>query len=287
MKKSRIKYSKTNKRFNQLVNNIDSIRQLNIGYNNLKEKQLKQMILLQAEIENKYDIENIFIEIEELYKFFSSTSINLQSDIAQQVYYSLKNRKCVDECFENKKTPFRLYAFRLFAPINLIPTSLAVCISCTQTFNEGNILNYITLSDSNSSQDLMLHKKGIEYLENGLVMINNDITRDEYSKKLLEYYRVILNLIFYMNAFPENVLKGVPERAIIDVDNIISDKKITISKNIKLFKNHEISPHLRRGHWRTFTSDYYKNKKGETIWIDPIYIKGEALTVIEGNTENV
>ena len=56
-------------------------------------------------------------------------------------------------------------------------------------------------------------------------------------------------------------------------------------KNLELFKNYELSPHLRRGHWRTFTSDYYTNKKGETIWIDPTFIKGEAYTVIEGNNK--
>jgi hypothetical protein len=285
MKKKRIKYSKLNSRFNGLVNNIDSIKQMKVGYQNLKEKRLKSMILKQADTENKNGVENIFIETVELYKFFSSTKINLQSDIAQQIYYSLKNRKYIDEYFnyKNENIPYRLYVFRLFAPINLIPTSLAVSIGCTKTFNEGLDLNYLTFTDFNSSQDLVLHKKSIEYLENGYVMINNNMIKDDYNKKIYEYYRVILNLIFYMNAFPENVINGVPDKAIIDEKISISDQRITISKNNEIFKNHENSPHLRSGHWRTFTSDYFTNKQGETIWIDPVFIKGEAITVIEGN----
>ena len=285
MKKKRIKYSKLNSRFNGLVNNIDSLKQMKIGYQNLKERRLKSMILKQAYTENINGVENIFIETAELYKFFSSTKINLQSDIAQQIYYSLKNRKYIEEYYnyKNENIPYRLYVFRLFAPINLIPTSLAICISCTKTFDEGLDLNYLIFSDSNSSQDLVLHKKGIEYLENGYIMINDNMVKDEYNKKIYEYFRVILNLIFYMNAFPENVIKGVPDKAIIDENFSISDQRITISKNNEIFKSHENSPHLRSGHWRTFTSDYFTNKQGETIWIDPVFIKGEAITVIEGN----
>ena len=253
MKKSRIKYSKANIMFSQLVSNI--YKQKKITYNNLQEKRLKHMIFLQAVTESENSIENVFIETEELYKFFSSTKINNQSDIAQQIYYSLKNRKYIEKNYEykNQNILFRLYVFRIFAPINLMPTSLAVCVSCTETFDEGLDLNYLIFTDSNSSQDLVLHKKGIENLESGNIMINNDIVKNEYNKKIYEYFRVIMNLIFYMNAFPENVLKGVPSRAVID-EKSISDKKITISKNMELFKNLETSPHLRRGHWRTFTS---------------------------------
>jgi len=287
MKTSRTKYSKSNVKFSRFVNNVENIKKQKIEYRNLKEKRIKHMVLLQAETESENDIENIFIETKELYKFFSSTKINTQSDIAQQIYYSLKNRKYIEIRSSDfkQKIPFRLYVFRLFAPINLMPTSLAVCVSCTETFDEGYGLNYITFSDLNSSQDLLLHKEGIENLEKGFIMTNENIINNDYNKKIFEYYRVIMNLIFYMNAFPENVLKGVPNRAIID-DNVFSEKKITISKNNELFNSHETSPHLRRGHWRTFTSDYYSNKKGETIWIDPMYIKGEALTVIEGNNYN-
>jgi hypothetical protein len=284
MKKSRTKYSKVNIRFSQLVDNIERMKQLEIGYNNKKEKILKQMLLLQAKTEKNNSVDNIFIETEELYNFFSLTQINIRSDIAQQVYHSLKNRKYVNMHTNHldKTIPFRLYAFRLYAPINLIPTSLAICISCTETFEKGFSLNTILFSDKNSTQDLMLHKKGIESLENGVIMMNNNIIRDEQSKKIYEYNRVILNLIFYMNAFPENVINGVPSRAIIDENIAVADKKFTISKNIELFQNYELSPHLRRGHWRTFTSDYYTNKKGETIWIDPTFIKGDAYTVIGG-----
>jgi hypothetical protein len=284
MKTSRIKYSKANIKFSHFVKNIVNVKHQEINYHNLKEKRIKHMVLLQAETEYENSIENIFIETEELYKFFSSTKINIQADIAQQIFYSLKNRKYIEIYSSNhhQKIPFRLYVFRLYAPINLIPTSLAVCISCTETFDEGYGLNYITFTDSNSSQDLILHKEGIKNLENGYVMTNNNIIKNDYNKKIFEYYRVIMNLIYYMNAYPENVINGVPRRAIIDTNTTILDKKLTISKNIELFKIHETSPHLRRGHWRTFTSDFYTNKKGETIWIDPMYIKGEALTVIEG-----
>lgn len=287
MKTSRTKYSKVNLKFSHFVNNIEIIKYKKIGYNNIKEKQLKYRILAQANVEKEYGAENIFIETEELYNFFSSTQIQCQSDIAQQVYYSLKNRKFNDFYSDNPRPniPYRFYVFRLFAPINKIPTSLAVCVSCTKTFGEGFDLNFINFNDATGFQELILHKEAFQDLENGYIKINNYISRNEYSKKIYEYYRVIINMLFYMNAYPENVINGPPQKAVMDDNTIASDNKITISKNTELFKSYETSPHLRRGHWRTFTSDFFTNKKGETIWIDPMYIKGEALTVIEDQNE--
>jgi hypothetical protein len=285
MKTSRVKYSKFNSRFSRIIQNVDNINPKNAT--NIKELRSIQKVILQAKTEKENGAENIFIETEELYNFLSSIQINKEIDIAQQVYFALKNRKFTEFSykFENKniKMPFRLYVFRLFAPINKVPTSLAISIRCTKTFNDGLDLNYITFFDANSSQDILLHKETINSLENGIVIINNTEINDNYTFKIYEYFRVIINLIFYMNAYPENVIDGVPQKAIID-ENIFSSKsRITISKNLELLKKQEINPHLRRGHFRTFTSDYYVHKQGETIWIAPMFIKGEAKTVIEGD----
>jgi len=279
MKTSRIKYSKFNARYSQFVQNVDNIK--DIKANDFKELRTKQKRILQAKTDNQYGCENIFIETEDLYNFFSNIQINKEADIAQQMYFALKNRKYIEPPFEDSKMPFRLYVFRLYAPINKVSTSLAVSICCTKTFNEGLDLNYISFFDANSFQDILLHKETVNILETGIIRVNNEIIKDKYTFKIYEYFKVIINLIFYMNAYPENVLDGVPQKAIIDNNISIGQNRITISKNIELFYKHEIAPHLRRGHFRTFTSDYYVHKQGETIWIEPMFIKGEAKTVIE------
>jgi hypothetical protein len=301
MKTSRIKYSKFNSQYSQLVqmaDNIGIINPKNINATNFKDMRAKQKVILQINTEKENGGENIFIETEELYEFLSGIQINKEADIAQQVYFALKNRKFVEypselengvlvfeECSrnENMKIPFRFYVFRLFAPINKISTSLAVSICCTKTFNDGMDLNYIAFSDANSFQDILLHKEAINSLENGIVGIGNEIIKDNYALKMYEYFRVIINLIFYMNAYPENVIDGVPQKAIIDEKVFTNKNRITVLKNIELLKKQETSPHLRRGHFRTFTSDFYVNKKGETIWIEPMFIKGEAKTVTESS----
>jgi hypothetical protein len=286
MKTSRTKYSKPNRVFSGWVDKFETVKDKSFSYTSFIERRSKQKFGLHVKMEAEAGPENIFIDTEDLYHFFASTEISKDVDIAQQVFYALKNRK-FKELHSNpqkQETPYRVYVFRLFAPINMIPTSLAVCISCTPTFDEGLDLNYIAFTDADSSQDILLHQESITCLENGLTMIGNTIAQDSYSRKMNEYYRVILNLIFYMNAFPENVVNGVPQRAIIDEHTIASDKKITISKNTELFRSYEVSPHLRRGHFRTFTSDFFTHKRGETIWINPMFVKGEALTVIEGDS---
>jgi len=290
MKTSRTKYSKPNKLFSGFVDTFDTIKDKSFSYTGLKDKRSKQKFIFHVRMETETDPENIFIDTKDLYHFFASTAISKETDIAQQVFYALKDRKFTELHLnpQNPETLFRVYNFRLFAPINMIPTSLAVCISCTPTFDEGLDLNYITFTDASSSHDILLREESIKCLEKGFTMQGNMIARDSYTGKINEYYRVILNLIFYMNAFPENVVTGVPQRAIIDEHTAAPDKKITISKTqnylTELFRSYEVSTHSRRGHFRTFTSDFFTHKRGETIWIYPTFIKGEALTVIEGDS---
>jgi len=287
MKRTRMKYSKANLTFSNIVNKIEIGKSPKVQYNNIHEKRLKYSISMHAQVEKEHGFDNIFIETEDLYSFFSKTQINTRADIAQQVYFSLKNRKYIEvQSNDPRETRIiRQYVFRLYAPINLIPTSLAVCISCTETFEEGLNFNYILFTDKRSSINMVLRKEEIESMENGIVMKNGNIIKNDHNLKLYEYQRVILNLIFYMNAYPENVVNGVPNRAIIDEDIVVANKKLTISQNTELFENLRKSPHLRQGHLRTFISDYFTNKKGQTIWINPVFIKGEAITVTEN--ENI
>ena len=84
-----------------------------------------------------------------------------------------------------------------------------------------------------------------------------------------------------MNAFPDYVHEGVPKRAVLDTE-IFQKKRITLTPNVDFFVKMENSPHSRRGHFRTFSSDYFTKMKGETIYIEPTFVKGNAITVEDG-----
>ena len=88
-----------------------------------------------------------------------------------------------------------------------------------------------------------------------------------------------------MNAFPDCVYEGVPKRAILPSE-ISSKKRVTLTPNVDFFEKLTQSPHLRRGHFRTYSSNYYKNMKGKTVWINPVFVKGNAITVNDDGINN-
>ena len=93
--------------------------------------------------------------------------------------------------------------------------------------------------------------------------------------------KIAFNLLFYMSAFPENILNRPPDE-VCDKLNINNSKTISLSKDIAdyLHENRDVSPHLRRGHFRYLSSDRYVNKKGQTVFVKSSFIKGTAKTVI-------
>jgi len=96
-----------------------------------------------------------------------------------------------------------------------------------------------------------------------------------------EMLRLILNLLFYMSAFPENVLNSPPDEE-CDKLNKNNSKTISISPTISeyLHENRDVQPHLRRGHFRFLGSDHFTKKRGQTIFVKASFVKGEAKTVI-------
>lgn len=96
------------------------------------------------------------------------------------------------------------------------------------------------------------------------------------------FVRFVLNMIFYMDAFPDKISNKPPEE-MCDKLNFNNSKTISIAKDIEdyLHENREVSPHLRRGHFRFLESERYTKKKGQTIFVKSSFVKGKAVTVMD------
>jgi hypothetical protein len=301
MKTSRTKYSKANMLL-KFIKDEDFIKSIKEKWKNGKpvcgEPDSCNFIISQGYI-NFYTAgyENIFIETSELYNFLKDTKVVNSGDISNQLFNVIKDRKY--SVYRFNDIIFRLYNYFIYAPINNTNTAIGVSLLCT----ENKITNPVSVEDVagdilTNCMSIHLHESKIQkdaqlcnatYLDNeSMENINerlNDKNTKDMDKKMLNYwgdnFRIAINTLYYMNAFPDYVSDGVPKRAIID-EECFTKKRITLSPNKEFFEKLEKSPHLRRGHFRTFTSDYYKNMKGKTIWIEPVFVKGKAVTVIDG-----
>lgn len=97
-------------------------------------------------------------------------------------------------------------------------------------------------------------------------------------------FNMAMNFLFYINAFPECVIDGVPN----GVKRNPKAKVISISDKIVSHRTTEhgfVRPHFRSGYFRHLNSDYFVNCKGQVRFIASTMVKGKAKTVI--SKENV
>lgn len=102
------------------------------------------------------------------------------------------------------------------------------------------------------------------------------------AKEITKIFRFAINTIAYMEAFPECVKEGVPKY----IKESESESSYTLeiaekvlepiqkSENAKM-----ISPHFRKGYYKRLSSDFYKNKKGQIIFVSETMVNGKAKTI--------
>lgn len=96
-------------------------------------------------------------------------------------------------------------------------------------------------------------------------------------------FNMAMNFLFYINAFPECVIDGVPA----GVKRNPAAKSITVSDKVVSHTDVEhgfVRPHFRSGYFRHLNSDYFVNCKGQVRFIESTMVKGRAKTVL--NKEN-
>lgn len=92
-------------------------------------------------------------------------------------------------------------------------------------------------------------------------------------------FNMVMNFLFYITAFPECVVDGVPN----GVKRQAKAKVISTSEKIVSHTTTEhgfVRPHFRRGYFRHLESDYFVNCKGQVRFISSTMVKGKAKTVL-------
>lgn len=104
----------------------------------------------------------------------------------------------------------------------------------------------------------------------------------EEAKEITKIFRFAVNTIAYIRAFPECVKEGVPKH----IKDEIMENSFTIElseKVLETIQNTEsgkiVSPHFRKGYFKRLSSDFYKNKRGQIIFVSETMVNGKAKTV--------
>ena len=107
---------------------------------------------------------------------------------------------------------------------------------------------------------------------------NNLKSSDEHSDFFTYIFRLAINTIAYMKAFPECVTEGVPKTE-FEVCGYILEVSEKVLENTNIDSNKMISPHFRKGYWKLLKSDFYTHKKGQLVFVSETMVNGIAKTV--------
>lgn len=99
------------------------------------------------------------------------------------------------------------------------------------------------------------------------------------SSEFIRCVKIVVGFLHYIHAFPETV---VPHRPDVMCWKKYDGKRYELNVHPKIQADIEssISPHYRRGHLRFLQSDRFKNKKGQTVWVEGCFVKGKAFDVL-------
>lgn len=119
---------------------------------------------------------------------------------------------------------------------------------------------------------------------------NNSVTDFALGKTKIndnEKCKLAINLIYYLKAFPEKILDGVPSDMVRDDKKKFSEShtyNISIADEIvektEIKDGRVIIPHFRSGFFRHYSDDRYINMKGKVQFIAATMVKGKAKTVV-------
>ena len=112
--------------------------------------------------------------------------------------------------------------------------------------------------------------------------MNYTFCAEEFDRKKSDkpwVFNMAMNFLFYINAFPECVIDGVPA----GVKRNPAAKSIAVSDKVVSHTDVEhgfVRPHFRSGYFRHLNSDYFVNCKGQVRFIESTMVKGRAKTVL-------
>lgn len=93
--------------------------------------------------------------------------------------------------------------------------------------------------------------------------------------------RLVINMTYYMKAFPDHVV-NVPPDEMCDKLNIGNSRSVSLAGDIEQYlkESRDVSPHLRRGHFKYLGSDFYTRKRGQVIFVKSSFVKGQARSIV-------
>ncbi len=99
-------------------------------------------------------------------------------------------------------------------------------------------------------------------------------------QEMNEITKLAINLLSYIYCFPDCLVDGAPHDVKTENNHYLntSDKVVDVTEKAAAGV---VIPHFRRGYFKRLNSDFYKNKKGQIVFVHETIVNGQAKTLEE------
>lgn len=208
------------------------------------------------------DLTHIYIKDSALFDFLKEPEIR---DLEGIKTYIKENGNSVvlnaDDMLENLTTGIN---FGICLHLPKVSQGYVFAYSLYDISNELRIFVNHGMEQYHLSSNEIENKKSIVYTDPEINMIT----------------KIALNLISYIYCFPECLVDGAPH----DIKTQNNHYLNTSEKVIEAGERSEggiVIPHFRRGYFKRLSSDFYKNKKGQIVFVHETIVNGVAKTLEE------
>lgn len=263
-----IQYKAYNKLHKKLKTKEAVLNYMKNNNSNVSMQDLSHQITLDVEFdlfENELAGNTVHIYFQEkfLKEYLKEMEINDLQGISQ---YLFENGESDTIVLASSKTndSFEAKSYKIYFCLHIPNETDGYCFSVQCAGND-----YVFVSCIHNNRVLQVSQKINEKKES----LINPKTENEIQNA--EAFKLAINTLSYINAFPECLIDKKPEGVVLQYS--FKNKKISLktTPQFKEFENEiNVTPHFRRGHFRRLESDRFVNKKGQIVFVKPTIVKG-------------
>ena len=207
-----------------------------------------------------HELTHIYLKDEGLMDFFKTVEIR---DLEGIKTYIKENGSSVvltsDDYLENLTTGIN---FGICLHIPRKSQGFVFAYSLYDTTNELRIFVNHGMEQYHISSNEIEDKKSIVYTDQEM----NEITK------------IAINLISYIYCFPDCLVDGAPHDVKTENNHYLNTSEKVMEATEKAEAG-VVIPHFRRGYFKRLSSDFYKNKKGQIVFVHETIVNGVAKTL--------
>lgn len=219
----------------------------------------------------KGELLHVWLEQSELYDFLQN-KVELKDSSSLKQYLKDNGNSIKERDMHNPSATFDYMQYEMAIHIPYFKEG------CTLSFN---LISDNTLAVYFSDDDSVGYINETEYL---IAKARND----KGALSVERNYRFAINLLTYMICFPECIREGTPS-LISETPNPFRGKNIRLGISDKVIEEGSHKgvkrPHMRKGYFKYLGSEFYKNKRGQWIFVSETMVKGKSKTVMMSDYE--